>query len=155
MAITTRMSGWAKVALLACLICASAFGNADGSQTMSAMAKSSAGESCFFYRGVRKWCLGTNYGYAWTPCGSADVDRVDSAYRYWVEEGNTRLGYVRLVRPGLWRGVAVEGAAVRDRWIVRGTRGRWFVSSGGRRLGIARGPFAVAVGAYRLFAGNC
>jgi hypothetical protein len=63
------MPRWAKVAVLVCLICASGFGNPDGSQTTTAMAKSSAGSpgrSCYWVKGERKWCLGPGWGTAKT-----------------------------------------------------------------------------------------
>jgi Tol biopolymer transport system component len=115
---------------------------------------------------------------SWSPSGhrlvfEADIDSYHDAHEVRIAnaDGTNMRVLAREARLPAWspsgsliayssfRGpphaMRYEGAAVRDRWIVRGTRGRWFVSSGGRRLGIARGPFAVAVGAYRLFAGNC
>jgi hypothetical protein len=113
---------------------------------------------CFFStKGALRWCLGTNYGYSWSPCWAADVDRVDSPNRYWVQEGNTVLGYVRPAGPGRWRAmVAVYGGWARGGTIVRAKGGRWIVRTfRGKSLGFARGPYPVAIGAYRLLAGNC
>jgi hypothetical protein len=112
--------------------------------------------SCFFStRGVLRWCLGRSAGKNnWSPCQAADVYKGGS--RYWVEEGHTVFGYVRPAGPGRWRAmVAVYRGWSRDGTIVRAAGGRWIVSSRGRTLGFARGPWPVAVGAYRLLAGNC
>jgi hypothetical protein len=125
-----------------------------GGITLAPAAKASASvptpRSCFFYRGKRKWCIvreGRNW---WWPCGVAEVGRENGVY--WVSEGNTELGYMRpsTTTPGLWRGVPQEAAY--GGWVRRGTRGRYFISRRGVRLGIARGPDALAVGAHKLFA---
>jgi hypothetical protein len=151
------MPGWAKVAVLVCLICASGWANTDGSQTTSAMAESSAGSwfptSCFWFKGERKWCLGSG----WEHCEEEISIWTDGDGRYDVENQKGEvLGYVQPTGPGRWRAMVntYEGWARAGR-VVRASRGRYLIFSGGRRRGFARGPAAVAVAAYRLVAGDC
>jgi hypothetical protein len=112
--------------------------------------------SCFFSReGATRWCLGVNYGYTWTPCWSADVHR-DSPRRYSVWDSDGGLGYARRARPGRWRAIGAAGRPARGGTITRAKGGRWIVRNlRGRSLGFARGPYPVAVGAYRLLRGDC
>jgi hypothetical protein len=43
----------------------------------------------------------------------------------------------------------------RDGTILRAAKGKWVISSRGRKLGFARGLYPVAVGAFRRLAGSC
>jgi hypothetical protein len=111
--------------------------------------------SCFFStKGVLRWCLGRGAG-SWDPCdGASTVDKYGG--RYFVSEGHLEQGYVRPAGPGRCSAMvpAYRGWA-RGGTIVRASNGRWIISLRGRTLGFARGPYPVAVGAYRLLAGNC
>jgi hypothetical protein len=119
--------------------------------------RTSARGSCFFStKGVLRWCLGRGAN-SWDPCSASTVYK-DRRSRYWVEEGHTVWGYVRTAGPGRWRAMVGPGPQgwSRDGTIVRAAGGRWIVRNfRGRSLGFARGPHPVAVGAYRLLAGNC
>jgi hypothetical protein len=110
--------------------------------------------SCFFStKGVLRWCLGRGAN-SWDPCQAAEV--YQDGDRYFVSEGNTKLGYVRPAGPARWRAmVPVYRGWARGGAIVRASNGRWIISRRGRTLGFARGPYPIAVGAYRLLAGNC
>ena len=152
-----RSQRWLKVAVLACVLCAAGWANADGPQPEDAQANASAGGSCFFTpRGVQRWCLGPKAREAnsWEPCGVSIVYR--DGDRYFVSEGNLEQGYVRPAGPGRWRAmVPVYRGWARDGMIVRAPGRKWVISSRGRTLGFARGSYPVAVGAYRLLAGDC
>jgi hypothetical protein len=146
------MARWTKVALLACLICASSLGIAE--RSTSAVAKSSADStselSCLWFKGKRKWCLAP-----WKD-GYCEVET------YFGEDERNRLivynqkeeilGYLRPNGPGTWRAMILYGGIgwARDGRVARASRGRYFIFSGGRRRGIARGPRALEVAAYRL-----
>jgi hypothetical protein len=141
-------------ALLACLICACAFGAADGSTSTSTLAKSSAGSpsklSCLWFKGKRKWCLAPwRDGY----CEEETYFGRDLRNRLIVyNQKEEILGYLRPNGPGTWRAMILYGGIgwARDGRVARASRGRYFIFSGGRRRGIARGPRALEVAAYRL-----
>lgn len=149
------MPRWTKIALLACLICTSAFGTADGST--SVLAKSSAGSSselsCLWFKGKRKWCLAP-----WKD-GICEVETYfgeDERNRLLVyNQKEEILGYLRPNGPGTWRAMVLTWRGwARDGRVVRASGGRYFVFSGGRRRGIARGRRALEVAAYRLIYGE-
>jgi hypothetical protein len=113
--------------------------------------------SCFFsIRGVLRWCLGPRYRDAggpsrWTPSGTGEVRK--EGQRYFVSQSGHDHGYARPAnRPGKWRIMIVHGTGwLRGGTITRASGGRYLVRTyRGRSLGFARGPWPVAVGAFRL-----
>jgi hypothetical protein len=117
--------------------------------------RTAAHGSCFFsIRGVLRWCLGPRYWNAWTPSGTGEVRKWGQ--RYFVSQSGHLHGYVRPAnRPGKWRAMVVHSGWMRGGTITRASGGRYLVRTyGGQRLGFARGPWPVAVGAYRLLYGS-
>jgi hypothetical protein len=117
--------------------------------------RTAAHGSCFFsIRGVLRWCLGPRYGNVWTPSGTGEVRK--EGRRYFVSQSDHDHGYVRPAdRPGKWRAMAkFHRGWSRYGTITRASGGRYLVRIRGQRLGFARGPWPVAVGAYRLLYGS-
>jgi hypothetical protein len=110
--------------------------------------------SCFFStKGVLRWCLGRGAN-SWDPCQAAEVSRTanDISYRKGIRSSVTSD---RPVPAGGAQWCLCIEVGARGGTIARVSNGRWIISRRGRTLGFARGPYPVAVGAYRLLAGNC
>jgi hypothetical protein len=101
-------------------------------------------------KATRKWCLPPwRDGY----CEEETYFGRDLRNRLIVyNQKEEILGYLRPNGPGTWRAMILYGGIgwARDGRVARASRGRYFIFSGGRRRGIARGPRALEVAAYRL-----
>jgi hypothetical protein len=114
-------------------------------------------QSCFFsVKGVRRWCLDLCSGCFRSSSPCDDISIHGDGSRYVVEDEYTKFGYIRRVGPGRWRAMlpAERGSAPAGT-IIRAAKGRWAISSRGRRLGFTYGPYSMEVGAVRLLAGGC
>jgi hypothetical protein len=126
------------------------------------------GESCFVVRGKPKWCF-SNEAIRTLDSVCSDeryVFRYKNDPRWYVEDQKEELlGYLRPTRtPGRWRAMWLLGSSgwVRGGLAVRTSRGYNVHAFGGRasawrsrKLGVARGRFALAIAAFKLVDGDC
>lgn len=131
----------------------------------------SLSRSCFWSRGTVRWCLDRFESEEWSNSWAGDewsITQYEGDSRYYVYNHKDEvLGYLRPATRGGWRAMVLtcfthppkgwsrQGCGyVRDGRAIPASRNVLHVYTKGRRVGIARGPGAIAVAAYKLVLGD-